>query len=610
MDIQSPKFPIRKIEISTFIKPAKIKKCWKKKVRISLKKSILGDPLEWLDFHVRIDQISVELEASLLSGSYRTSAPDRFRMEKSKGLCRQITLPSPEDAIVLQLFSDALYRQIKDQEPTKKAFFAPEDHSFSTQKKEESGGSDYGSFAAWMNFQESIFGFSKTYNFLVITDVANYYDFINHSHLRNIISGAIDVKESILDVLIYSLSGLLWEPDYMPRISIGLPQMNEDAPRILAHCFLYELDRFLNEAPDCDFTRYMDDIDIGVDSIQRAKSILRDIDLILQTRQVRLNSGKTKIITAQEATHHFRIRENRILDAVSETIKRKRTKQLSLEREKRHLSSFFSKGLQRGYFNDGNGEKILKRILSISISCYAQLSEEKILQVIKLRPSARANALRYQQSKKISLSFLTKITHLINEQNFVDHASFQLIANTLVQSCSRKDKRIEEQIAIIVRYLTTSNDTINLIAAIKLSQKYLSSEILYNLIVGNLKLWQIDKIAGRFVGSALPYFVGTIEREKFVNCVNSSKNTHAINALNFSKALSDEEAVLSSIFNFVKAPNKTLPLQITPAKFGMFLMAIKNSNLTQEKQNLLLATHQQFKNDAYLKNHFDRIQNS
>jgi hypothetical protein len=57
----------------------------------------------------------------------------------------------------------------------------------------------------------------------------------------------------------------------------------------------------------------MGDIDIGVDSIPSAKQVLRDLDLSLQTRQVRLNSGKTLILTEADATRHFRIRENSFL---------------------------------------------------------------------------------------------------------------------------------------------------------------------------------------------------------------------------------------------------------------------------------------------------------
>ena len=81
---------------------------------------------------------------------------------------------------------------------------------------------------------------------MVITDISNYYDSISYIHLRNVISGILHAEEPVLDMLIYVLSDLLWQPDYMPRVEIGLPQINLDAPRLLAHCFLYELDACLS----------------------------------------------------------------------------------------------------------------------------------------------------------------------------------------------------------------------------------------------------------------------------------------------------------------------------------------------------------------------------
>ena len=125
-------------------------------------------------------------------------------------------------------------------------------------------------------------------------------------------------------MLIFVLSCLLWQPDYMPRVEIGLPQINLDAPRLLAHCFLYELDEFLAGRRDLDFVRFMDDIDIGVDKLADARNILRSVDLVLQTRQVRLNSGKTRILTSAEAFQHFRVKDNISIDKLKGTSKNPR----------------------------------------------------------------------------------------------------------------------------------------------------------------------------------------------------------------------------------------------------------------------------------------------
>ena len=115
---------------------------------------------------------------------------------------------------------------------------------------------------------------------------------------------------------------MLWRPDYMPNFGIGLPQMDLDAPRLLAHTHLFEVDELFENDPDVDFARYMDDMDFGVDTIAKAKSVLRDLDLTLHTRNIRLNSGKTKIMTGADAVRYFRVRENLALLKLVDRIKR------------------------------------------------------------------------------------------------------------------------------------------------------------------------------------------------------------------------------------------------------------------------------------------------
>ena len=204
--------------------------------------------------------------------------------------CRQLVIPSVKDALILQALSDALWDEIRTKAPTKKSFYSPADgfsKAFSAQS------SEYGSYAAWLAFQKTVFGFTESKRYVVITDIANYYDFISYDHLRNILADLSLAKEHALDLLIYTLSWMLWQPDYMPRVPVGLPQMNLDAPRLLAHCFLFEIDKFLMSVVGAEFARFMDDIDVGVDLIAEAREVLKNLDLALQTRQLRLNSGKT-----------------------------------------------------------------------------------------------------------------------------------------------------------------------------------------------------------------------------------------------------------------------------------------------------------------------------
>jgi hypothetical protein len=143
-----------------------------------MRRQPIPDPLENLDFHIRLDAMSGAIEAEVLSGAYIPNTPIRFLSEKSKGLCRQLVIPSAKDALVPQTLSDALWSEIRSKAPTKKAFYAPGDHQFSKIIKGHS--SEYGSLNAWLAFQETIFGFAKKKKFIVVTDIANYYDSISY----------------------------------------------------------------------------------------------------------------------------------------------------------------------------------------------------------------------------------------------------------------------------------------------------------------------------------------------------------------------------------------------------------------------------------------------
>jgi hypothetical protein len=131
----------------------------KSKVREAMRRQPLPDPLEHLDFHIRLQSACGEIVSEVMSGGYVPKPVLRLLSEKSKGLCRQLVIPSAGDALILQTLSDALWEEIRKKVPSKNAFYAPDDHSFSQIIKGQS--SDYGPLQVWITFQETIFGFTK-----------------------------------------------------------------------------------------------------------------------------------------------------------------------------------------------------------------------------------------------------------------------------------------------------------------------------------------------------------------------------------------------------------------------------------------------------------------
>ena len=102
--MQSPKFPQKAKHLQNIVSASTLQKLWKNHVRDRLRRQIVPDPVEFLDFHIHVKQRCWELESVVCSGGYLPRPVVRLKVEKSKGLCRQIALPSPEDALLLHPF--------------------------------------------------------------------------------------------------------------------------------------------------------------------------------------------------------------------------------------------------------------------------------------------------------------------------------------------------------------------------------------------------------------------------------------------------------------------------------------------------------------------------
>jgi hypothetical protein len=574
--MHSPKFPLKAKVLRDVVSASRLKSTWKHKVRDAMRRQPIPDPLENLDFHVRINAICTTIEAEVLTGAYIPHAPIRFLSEKSKGLCRQLVIPSVKDALDLQTLSDALWAEIRVKVPTKKSFYAPGTHQFSKIIKGHS--TEYGSINAWLAFQESIFGFAVQKKYIVVTDIANYYDSISYEHLRNILADLSLAREHALDLLIYTLSCMLWQPDYMPRVPVGLPQSNLDAPRLLAHCFLFEIDELLSHMNNIDFARYMDDIDVGVDSIPQARALLRDLDLALQTRQVRLNSGKTKILSDSEARRHFKIRENALLDKLADRIDANISGGLSMEKERCTVELGIRGGIRRSAFSFGNGEKIFKRLIHFARQVRAELSNDLFYDLLANWPSLRQPTLLWWQSGVKPEARLHLVAELFVAGGLVDDAGRMDATVALVSARLPKDNSVAVEISKILNSLDQTSPW-GFYAKAWILSKYGTPNEIMNLIETTVSLWITQEHLSRLVAGLFPRFVGSTLRGKFEAIVRQAGNSWSMSVLQFHLDLIAGTKGYSAIKNFIMAKNTSLPNGISHGKFLMILSLLANPDI-------------------------------
>jgi hypothetical protein len=567
-----------------------LKRRWKSLGR-QLRSQLFLDVVEFKDIDAQIDEIAKSIELQVHDGSYRPAKPTHYLVEKSRGLCRQMTQSEPRDLLVLETLTNSLKKELVENRPSKRAFFEPDQQRFA--RPERSFGVDeYSSIKPWKDFQQAIFAFSRERNFIVVTDVANFYDFISFKHLRNIISSICEVREPLLDLLIFVLNEMSWTPDYMPRSEVGLPQMESNAPRVLANAMLYELDRVAEEKAFGEYVRYMDDIDVGVDTIAKAKETVRDIDLTLQSRQLRLNASKTKILTRTEAYDHFCIRENRFLDFCSESIARSGVKAHAPVRRALAKAYLYWRGkdLRNSRFTRGNGDKIFKYLAKVGGVVGYEIPSVDLITLIKLHPSLRLTAFTSLSRQNHPNAELYQIRKMFEDQVFLDDFSVILTAKFCIHARFRADTRLKREIRQLIHFFEAMKTEYATYAALIIGSKFLDATELTDLVSRTFDRWKDSFWLGRTVGGLTPICgSGAATSHTFFTLLQKADNRSALEVYDFHMQLQTDRSKALRLLKYATAPNDSYAQGIIHPKALIIKSLSLNSSFNAETKKIVAA---------------------
>lgn len=598
--MQTPKFQFLQSDIRAVFDINLLKEEWKKRTKPQIRKQLIFDAIEYRDIDENLPHLLQRIRREVSEGNYVVQMPKRYLTEKSGGLCRQMTLIHPRDLLVLERLSRSIYFELKHKAPSKSALFEPDDGKFAKGFKQSDF--EYGSFASWKKFQKIVFGFAKENDYIVITDVANFYDFINFQHLRNIVSSLADIRESILDLLIHVLNRLTWTPDFMPLTQVGMPQIETSATRVLANAMLYEVDKLCEHSAVSNYARFMDDMDIGVESVEKAKVIVRDIDLTLQARQLRLNSSKTKILSQKEAFAHFCISENQALSRIESLIEKGRFLKFS----KAILTSIYEAWLDRSSsggpgeksrFTKGNGQKIQKRILSLIYDVGGRVSDDDLLWQVEHNPSMRPTALRYLSRTSKGNTVLKKLIAMAKNGVFVDDAAYVDVAGFFLHAKFRKTNACKLRAEEFCKLAASASD-IGLHSAMFVSARFLSRPQIHSLLDDNIERISDDFWLSRAAAGLTPLFIGEVEWGQYLEFLRNLNSADAEDVYEYLLSVSSSTSFDQSLKAYIKAPNHTFPQALFFPKVLILLAVAKNSSCASLAPSLHL-DHPALKKDPY-----------
>ena len=590
---------IRKKELEKVFSKNNIIKVWRKIVKDQLRRADILDIFDYYDINYNIEERAILLRRDILDGNYLPSKPLIYKVEKKFGICRHLIVPQPIDALVLQILTEEIREPILKNQPSENAFYSRDKHN--VRKPHEIDEYGFNWHELWKKMQKKIYNFKKSKKLIVTTDLTNYYDTIFIPELRKIISGFVNNKESVLDILFKIIEAITWVPDYLPYSGRSLPTTNIEAIRLLAHSFLFELDKIIKKKSDSSFTRWMDDIVIGTDSRDEAIEILSSVSDILKSRGLALNIKKTDIYSSKEAEFHFLIQENKYLDSIDYDYYLKH----GISKISRELYSKFKQHNRKN-----QGAKYFDKVSKRYITAFSKIKSRKILRdVPKLfneQPSIRLNILYYltslgynKRTSEVVLSILEKLKLYDDISLF---AISKLVTDWTIPSSTSGESFIRKFINELKIFSNKRKKHFDFYCILWVMAKYEDPKSLFEFIKKYEYIWKTHPFLRRQVTSLMSRIL-------------SYNRSEAINFLDKQIATSEPQvvSVANTILKFMSLENleskvrmylfpknyKTYPLQ----KF-LVLCSILNSEKIR-KDYRIIEQLQKYITDPYYKKWFE-----
>ena len=154
----------------------------------------------------------------------------------------------------------------------------------------------------------------QPYDCLVVSDITNYFESIQHELLIEYLS-PLGLPRKAMGLLGRLLEDFRPAAGHSPNPRVGLPVDDIDCSRQLAHVFLFEHDRRITEQfGEGHYARWMDDQNIGVRSETEGRRVVNALTRSLSSQRLTLNAGKTKFLSKEEVILHFQLCANQRLN--------------------------------------------------------------------------------------------------------------------------------------------------------------------------------------------------------------------------------------------------------------------------------------------------------
>ena len=510
---------------------------------------MVRDPVDFLDFEINLTKNLEDLILEINRSSYHPQKPYTHLSPKNKGINRPTVVFDIRDALVyrfcIEEIEDILLKKTKQ-----KGVFG----GIKITPNLDSEGDPYEKWIKeWRNYIVSIENALESSNFLVSTDIASYFEFINLLILKDLLRSDVDGKYGLLNLLFYFLENSRFRLDYEVNTFNGLPQEDIDCSRLLAYYFLNRNDKkmaLFSKQNHCEFYRWVDDMSVIVKSEVEGRKALKKLTESLRELGLVASIEKTSILNNELAKEEFFFKENRLLDEyeakIIKLIVNPSRNRIAINGLKRNLEKYYVSLVKSGKTSKKAWIKILKRFYTLLSYLQSDLLLNEVSQHLISYPlvifgrKLSKYFIRNQQSPLFSQALYKLILYLKSDENLYPMIETEVLEIFLYLNQKYMTPQIKSKISFLSEDIFFKKNNF------KPLSDY--ARALACLLIFRFNKNKLEGLANYYIKSNEYSFI----LRKYLIFVSLTVENEKLRKLVFNKAQKEQNPIISRMVNLIE----------------------------------------------------------